>query len=108
MLGGVGHGEGFGRVRTFWGHQNHRPSSAAIDGVMNDRTIRVSNNRPMPIVEPICGHHVRSLNIIAAMVNANTRPADVTTAPVPAIERMMPVFIPAWISSLNRDTSSRL
>ena len=50
--GGVGHGEGFGRVRTFWGHQNHRPISAAIDGVMNDRITRVSNNRPRPIVVP--------------------------------------------------------
>ena len=45
---------------------------------------------------------------IAAMVAANTRPADVTTPPVPAIDRMMPVLRPAWISSLNRDTSSRL
>ena len=42
------------------------------------------------------------------MVNANTRPAEVTTEPVPAIDRMMPVLSPAWISSLNRDTSSRL
>ena len=39
---------------------------------------------------------------------ANTMPADVTTPPVPAMDRMMPVFKPAWISSLNRETSSRL
>ena len=43
-----------------------------------------------------------------AMVAANTRPAAVTTPPVPAIARMMPVFRPAPISSLNRDISSRL
>jgi len=41
-----------GRVRTFWGHQNHRPIIAAIDGVMNDRITNVSNNKPRPIVEP--------------------------------------------------------
>ena len=35
------------------GHQNQRPSSAAIDGVMNDRTTRVSNSRPRPMVVPI-------------------------------------------------------
>jgi len=34
--------------------------------------------------------------------------AEVTTDPVPAIERMMPVFSPPWTSSLNRDTSNRL
>jgi len=32
----------------------------------------------------------------------------VTTEPLPAMDRMMPVLMPAWISSLNRDTSSRL
>src|SRR6476620_7047396 len=42
------------------------------------------------------------------MVNANTKPADVTTAPVPAMDLMMPVFIPACISSLNLDTNNRL
>ncbi|CDO08306.1 hypothetical protein BN977_03865 [Mycolicibacterium cosmeticum] len=42
------------------------------------------------------------------MVNANTRPAEVTTDPVPPMDRMMPVFSPAWISSLNRDTNNRL
>ena len=42
------------------------------------------------------------------MVNAKTRPAEVTTAPVPPIDRMMPVLMPAPISSLKRDTSSRL
>ena len=43
-----------------------------------------------------------------AIVAANTRPAAVTTAPEPAIARMMPVLRPAWISSLNRETNSRL
>ncbi len=42
------------------------------------------------------------------MVNANTNPAAVTTDPVPAMERMIPVLIPASISSFIRDTSSRL
>ena len=31
---------------------------------------------------------------MAAIVKANTRPADVTTAPVPAIDRMYPVLRP--------------
>jgi hypothetical protein len=35
------------------GHQNQRPSSVAMDGVMKDRTISVSNIRPRPIVVPI-------------------------------------------------------
>jgi NADP-dependent 3-hydroxy acid dehydrogenase YdfG len=42
-----------GRGRTLSGHQNQRPSSAAIDGVMNERTISVSNSRPRAIVVPI-------------------------------------------------------
>ena len=75
---------------------------------MNERTTRVSNNRPSAIVLPTWPATIRSLTIIEAIVKANTRPAEVTTAPVPAIERMMPVLIPAWISSLNRDTSRRL
>ena len=37
----------------------------------------------------------KSLTTIAIMVKANTRPAFVTTLPVPPIARMMPVFIPA-------------
>ena len=82
--------------------------SAAIDGVMNDRMISVSNRRPIPIVLPTCPATTRLLTIIDIIVNANTRPADVTTAPVPAIDRMMPVLMPAWISSLNLDTSNRL
>ena len=41
-----------GRVCTRCGHQNQRPRSAAIDGVMNERTISVSNSRPSPIVVP--------------------------------------------------------
>ena len=75
---------------------------------MNDRMISVSNSRPIPIVVPTCPATTRSLTTIDIIVNANTKPADVTTAPVPAIDRMMPVLIPAWISSLNRDTNNRL
>src|SRR6201987_882912 len=43
-----------GRGRTLIGHQNQRPSSAAMDGVMNDLTIRVSNKRPSPMGVPTC------------------------------------------------------
>ncbi len=75
---------------------------------MNDRTIRVSNSSPSAIVRADLRHDFRSLNTNDAIVAANTRPADVTTDPVPAIARMMPVFSPRWSSSLNRDTSSRL
>ena len=39
----------------------------------------------MAIVEPIWATTVRLLPNIAAMVAANTRPAEVTTPPVPAI-----------------------
>ena len=60
------------------------------------------------MVVPTCPTTSRSLTTIDIMVNANTKPADVTTAPVPAIDRIIPVLIPAWISSLNLDTSNRL
>jgi len=49
---GAGHGDGFGRCRTTCGHQNHLPISAAMDGVISDRTIRVSKSRPSPMVVP--------------------------------------------------------
>ena len=42
------------------------------------------------------------------MVKANTKPAAVTTAPEPAMARIMPVFRPAWISSLNREINNKL
>ncbi|CFS32328.1 Uncharacterised protein [Mycobacterium tuberculosis] len=42
------------------------------------------------------------------MVTANTMPAAVTTPPVPAMARIIPVFNPAPISSFNREISSRL
>ena len=45
--------------RTFWGHQNQRPSSAAMDGVMNDRTINVSDSGPNPMVLPALSEHRR-------------------------------------------------
>jgi hypothetical protein len=41
-----------GRGRTCCGHQNQRPSSAAMDGIMNARTTNVSNTRPRPMVVP--------------------------------------------------------
>jgi hypothetical protein len=74
-----------------------------MDGVMNDRTIRVSNIRPRAIVVPIWPSTRRSLKMNDVMVKANTSPAAVTTEPLPAMERMMPVLMPAWIASLNRD-----
>src|ERR1700757_2113241 len=75
---------------------------------MSDRPIRGSKSRPRPMVVPPWPITVSSLTAIVIMVKANTSPADVTTSPVPPIARMMPVFRPAWISSLNRETSSRL
>ena len=75
---------------------------------MNDRTTSVSKSSPSMMVEPIWPAMRRSLLIIDPMVKANTSPAAVTTPPVPPMERMMPVFSPAWISSWNRETSSRL
>src|ERR1700730_12606634 len=108
FLAGVGHGEGTGRCRTICGHQNHLPSSVAMDGVMSDRTTSVSKSRPSPIVVPTWPMTVSWLTDIVIIVNANSSPAEVTTDPVPPIDRMIPVFKPAWISSLNRDTNSRL
>ena len=72
--GGVGSGQGCGtgRGRTTCGHQNHRPSSAAMAGVMNERTIRVSNNRPSAIVLPTWPATIRSLTNIEAIVKADT------------------------------------
>ena len=67
----------------------------ASDGMNSVRTTRVSSSRPMQTVEPNWPNTVKSLPSIAAIVKANTRPADVTTAPVPAIDRMYPVLSPA-------------
>ena len=89
------------------GHQNHRPRIAAIDGVIKDRTIRVSNSNPRPIVDPACPMWRRSLASIEAIVKAKTNPAAVTTLPVLPMVRMMPVLIPAPTFSLNRDTRGR-
>lgn len=97
-----------GRTRTRFGHQNQRPITVMIDGVMSDRTTKVSNNRPMPIVVPNWPIARRSLVIIVPMVTANTTPAAVTTGPVTPMPRMSPVFRPAPISSSIRDTSIRL
>ena len=86
---------GTGLVRMRCGHQNQRPSRAAIEGVMKERTTRVSNSRPIPMVLPTWARMTRALRPKESLVNANTRPAEVTTAPVPAIDRMMPVLMPA-------------
>lgn len=51
----------------------------------------------------------RSPEIIEPIVKAKTSPpAAVTTVPVLPMDRMMPVLMPAPISSMNRDTNSRL
>jgi hypothetical protein len=55
----------------------------------------------MAIVEPIWVGTVSWLKTIPAMVAAKTRPADVTTPPVPTIERMMPVFNPVASSTVG-------
>ncbi|CNJ53024.1 Uncharacterised protein [Mycobacterium tuberculosis] len=62
---------------------------------MNDRTINVSNNKPKAMVVPTCPITRSGLIANVAIVAANTNPAEVTTAPVPAIDRMMPVLMPA-------------
>ena len=75
---------------------------------MNERTMRVSKSRPSAIVVPICPRTIKSLKTNDAMVKANTRPAAVTTEPLPAMARMIPVLIPAGTSSFIREISSRL
>jgi hypothetical protein len=75
---------------------------------MSDRTISVSKRSPIPTVVPNWPIIRKSLKTKEDMVNANTRPAEVTTAPVPPMARMIPVLMPAPISSLNRETSNRL
>ena len=62
---------------------------------MNDRTTSVSNSRPRPMVVPTWPITVSSLTAIDIIVKANTRPADVTTEPLPPIARMIPVLTPA-------------
>ena len=61
----------------------------------NERTISVSSSRPMLTVEPNWPIALSSLVSIASMVNANTKPADVTTPPVLPSARMRPVCNPA-------------
>ena len=63
-------------------------------GVMNDRTTSVSNSSRARWWCPSGPMTRRSLTTIEHMVSANTRPAAVTTLPVPPIARMMPVFRP--------------
>ena len=75
---GVDHFAGTGRVRTTCGHQNQRPISAAIDGVMNDRTISVSNSSPSAMVLPTCAITVRSPNTNDTIV---ARTPDRPTSP---------------------------
>src|ERR1700760_1689093 len=71
---GLGHGEGTGRCRTICGHQNHLPSNAAMDGVINDRTTSVSNSNPRPMVVPTWPITVSSLTAIVIIVKAKTSP----------------------------------
>ncbi|CKT01891.1 Uncharacterised protein [Mycobacterium tuberculosis] len=68
----------------------------------------MSNSNPIMIVVPIWPTTRRSLATIEPMVKANTSPAMVTTRPVPAMARIMPVLRPAPISSWNRAIKSRL
>ena len=97
-----------GAGRTRCGHQNQRPSRVAMDGVMNERTISVSNSRPRPMVVPIWPSTCRPLNTNDAHGDGEHQTGGGHHRPEPAIARMMPVFSPAWISSLNREISSRL
>ena len=65
--------------RTAWvltrcGHQNQRPNSAAMDGVMNDRITSVSNNRPIAMVVPTWAMTRRSLTAMVAMVKRTPDP----------------------------------
>jgi len=80
---------------------DQRPSSAAMAGVMKDRTTRVSKSSPSHDGGADLPAMRRSLTSMEPMVKANTRPAVVTTAGAPPMERMMPVFSPAWISFLE-------
>jgi hypothetical protein len=75
---------------------------------MNARITSVSNSRPIPIVVPTCATTVSSLTSMEIMVKANTRPAEVTTDPLPPMARMIAVLMPAGSSSFKRATSSRL
>ena len=79
-----------------------------MEGVMNARITKVSNNRPIPMVVPICATTTMALTDIDIMVNANTRPAAVTTDPLPPMARIIPVLMPAGISSFIRATNSKL
>lgn len=79
-----------------------------MEGVINARITKVSNNRPIPIVVPIWATTTMALTDIDIMVNANTRPAAVTTDPLPPMARMIPVLMPAGISSFIRATNNRL
>src|ERR1700730_2019140 len=99
---------GRGRLGTNVGHQNHGPRMLRMHGTTNDRTISVSSSRPMQTVEPTWPIVLRSLVSIASIVNASTKPDDVTTPPVLPRARIRPVFNPACVSSLTRAISRRL
>jgi hypothetical protein len=79
-----------------------------MDGVMNKRTTSVSNSRPIMIVVPNWPTMRRSLVTIEPMVNANTRPAVVTTRAGAAHRADDYGFEAGSDSSWNRETSSRL
>ena len=63
---------------------------------MNPRITNVSNNRPIPMVVPIWATTTMALTDIDIMVNANTRPAAVTTGvghqgQIGAVERRLQI-----------------
>jgi hypothetical protein len=59
---------------------------------MKARITNVSNNRPNPVVVPIWAITTMALAAIDIMVNANTRPAAVTTDPLPPVARVFPDY----------------
>ena len=87
-----------GRVSTFCGHQNQRPSIAAADGILNERTIRCRTAAPArwwchlsdheQVADDGGGHGEGEHQARERHDLAGT-----------AIARMMPVFRPACLSS---------
>jgi hypothetical protein len=66
------------------GHQNQRPSSAAMAGVMKDRTTRVSKSSPSMMVEPIWPAMRRSLaSMEPTLQNGPTNPWPKSNSPSP-------------------------
>ena len=90
------------------GHQNHLPSNAATDGRRNVRTMNVSSKSPIPMKRPdACVFPPLALSK-ANIVSPKTIPAVVTTVPVLANDRIIPMRSPARDSSFMREVSRRL